>query len=318
MCIIVAKNAGIPMPSTEILHNCFDNNPDGAGFMLAAKNNVYGFKGLMTFEEFTDELARAEKRFGKLDKLPVVLHFRITTHGSSVAGNTHPFPLKGGYREMRKTQWCADQGFAHNGIIYQTSHDPDIKKHKVSDTMVFAKKYAAPIAKYASIASDPALLDMLYEVADSRLCFLNKKGKIATRGDFIEQDGVLYSNTSFREKRKAAKNVYCYDFEDYYDYYKDYISVEKHKNCEIRLSGNELADYRDELAENEGLYNIPIGTEIRFKDGSYTICDETNQLYIGGCGEIYRFCTDYLDFDLYATDDECTDFILPEVSDDDV
>ena len=47
MCIIVAKNAGIPMPSTEILRNCFDNNPDGAGFMLAAKNSVYGFKGLM-------------------------------------------------------------------------------------------------------------------------------------------------------------------------------------------------------------------------------------------------------------------------------
>ena len=318
MCIIVAKNAGIPMPSTEILRNCFDNNPDGAGFMLAAKNSVYGFKGLMTFEEFTDELARAEKRFGKLDKLPVVLHFRITTHGSSAAGNTHPFPLKGGYREMRKTQWCADQGFAHNGIILQTSNDPDIKKRKVSDTMVFAKKYAAPIAKYASIASDPALLDMLYEIADSKLCFLNKKGKIATRGDFVEQDGVLYSNTSFREDRKASKSVYCYDFKDYYDYYKDYISVDKHKDYEFHLSRSELVDYRDELAESMGMYELPLGTEIHFDDGSYTFSDGTCMLYIDQNEDIYRFYEDYMDFILYATYGEYTDIIFPEEDDNDV
>lgn len=318
MCIIVAKNAGIPMPSTEILRNCFNNNPDGAGFMLAAKNSVYGFKGLMTFEEFADELAHAEKRFGKLDKLPVVLHFRITTHGSSVAGNTHPFPLKGGYREMRKTQWCADQGFAHNGIIYKTSHDPDIKKHKVSDTMVFAKKYAAPIAKYASIASDPALLDMLYEIADSKLCFLNKKGKIATRGDFIEQDGVLYSNTSFREERKASKNIYCYDFDSYYDYYKDYIAVGKQKNYEIHLSENELADYRDELAESMEIYELPFGTEVHFADGSYTFATEEDMLYIDLNDDIYRFDEEHLDFILYAAYDEYETIIFPEENDSDV
>ena len=318
MCIIVAKNAGIPMPSTEILHNCFNNNPDGAGFMLAAKNSVYGFKGLMTFEEFTDELARAEKRFGKLDKLPVVLHFRITTHGSSVAGNTHPFPLKSGYREMRKTQWCADQGFAHNGIILQTSNDPDIKKHKVSDTMVFAKKYAAPIAKYASIASDPALLDMLYEIADSKLCFLNKKGKIATRGDFVEQDGVLYSNTSFREDRKASKSVYCYDFEKYYDCYKDYISIEKHKDYEFHLSGNELADYRNELAESMGMYELPLGTEVHFDDGSYTFSSIDDMLYIDQNDDIYGFDEEYLEFILYAAYGEYTDIVFPEEDDNDV
>lgn len=318
MCIIIAKNAGIPMPSTEILRNCFDNNPDGAGFMLAAKNNVYGFKGLMTFEEFADELARAEKRFGKLDKLPVVLHFRITTHGSSVAGNTHPFPLKGGYREMRKTQWCAEQGFAHNGIILQTSCDPDVKKHKVSDTMVFAKKYAAPIAKYASIASDPALLDMLYKIADSKLCFLSKKGKIATRGDFIEQDGVLYSNTSFREDRIASKSVYCYNFKNDYDCYKDYISVDKHKDYEFHLSRSELADYRDELAESIGLFELPLGTEVHFDDGSYTFSGIDDMLYIDQNDDIYGFDEEYLDFILYAAYGEYTDIVFPEEGDDDV
>ena len=318
MCIIIAKNADIPMPSTKILRNCFENNPDGAGFMLAAKNSVYGFKGMMTFEEFTDELARAEKRFGKLNKLAVVLHFRIATHGSSVASNTHPFPLKNGYREMRKTQWCADQGFAHNGIILQTSNDPDIKKYKVSDTMVFAKKYAAPIAKYASIASDPALLDILYEIADSKLCFLDKKGKIATRGNFIEQDGILYSNTSFREERKASKGIYCYNFVDGYDYYKDYISVKKHKDYEIHLSRNELTDYRDELAESIELYELPLETEIHFADGSYTFTTEEDMLYIDLNNDIYRFDEDHLDFILYAAYDEYETIVFPEEDDSDV
>lgn len=318
MCIIVAKNAGIKMPSIDILRNCFENNPDGAGFMLAVKNSVYGFKGLMTFDEFTNELASAEKRFGKLDKLAVVLHFRITTHGSSVAGNTHPFPLKGGYREMRKTQWCADQGFAHNGIIYKTSHDPDIKKHKVSDTMVFAKKYAAPIAKYASIASDPALLDMLYNIADSKLCFLDKKGKIATRGDFIEQNGILYSNTSFREERKISKNLYCYDFKDYYDCYRDYISVDKREYENIYLNESELADYRDELAESMGMYELPFGTEVHFDDGSYTFSEEACRLYIDQNEDIYRFYEDCLDFVLYAAYGEYEDIIFMEEDDSDV
>jgi len=314
MCIIVAKNAGIKMPSTETLSNCFDNNPDGAGFMLAAKNMVYGFKGLMTFSEFKQELKKAEKRFGNLDKLPVVLHFRISTHGSSIGGNTHPFPLKGGYREMRKTEWQAEQGFAHNGIIAQTSRDPDIRKHNVSDTMVFAKKYINPIAQYATIASDRGIMDMLFELAGSKLCFLSKKGKISTRGQFVEKDGVLYSNTSYEERSYLAPYGNNHSFSRCYNY--DYTS--NYHKTSFRLDKWDAEAYMQELAEEYGYFPLPEGVVVEF-------CDEENDnqeiycsddyLFLSNDGCIYRFDEDYLEFILWACAGEYNDIIYPEGGD---
>ena len=302
MCIIVAKNAGIKMPSMDTLRNCFDNNPDGAGFMLAAKNTVYGFKGLMTFKEFKQELSRAEKRFGNLDKLSVVLHFRISTHGSTVGGNTHPFPLKGGYREMRKTEWIADQGFAHNGIISHTCSDPDIKKHNVSDTMVFAKKFVNPIAKYATIASDTAIMDMLFDIADSKLCFLSKKGRISTRGHFVEQDGVLYSNTSFEERSYRITGKH---WNYYYSYDADDVKTG------FRLSKKDEAIYMDELAKEYGYYPLPEGSMIYFEDNTVFHVTEDGEYYIDDNGDLYGIWSEELDFYLAAVADEVLDIVFP-------
>jgi len=314
MCIIVAKNSGIKMPSEETLRNCFKANPDGAGFMIAAKNKVYGFKGLMTFEEFTAELAKAEKRFGKLIKLPVVMHFRISTHGSVVAGNTHPFPLKGGYRNMRKTEWVADQGFAHNGIIFHTSRDYDIKKHNVSDTMVFAKKFINPIAKHVSIAADKEIQDMLYDLADSKLCFLDKNGRLSVRGSFVNNDGVLYSNESFKDKPKAKIKSfipysYAYDLDDYCD--RDAFT-----RTEFKLSPADEYVYMVELAEELGYYPLGEGTHIVYEDGGVElVTDGTDQIYIDDDGALFRFESAYLDFVLYATPDEYTDIVFFEEED---
>lgn len=312
MCIIVAKSAGIAMPANDILKNCFENNPDGAGFMLAAKNAVYGFKGLMSFEELTQELEKARKRFGNLDKLSVVLHFRISTHGSVVGGNTHPFPLKGGYREMRRLEWVADQGFAHNGIISLTSHDGDIKKFNVSDTMVFAKKFINPIAKHCQIASDKDILDMLFDLADSKLAFLNKKGKIATRGEFRNQDGVLYSNSSYEKRSYSLADIKGW-YSSYYSY--DYSN---HGNTGLSLSKQELEDYITELADENGLYPLPKDAVIFFRDNSVDHVAYSGEFYMDDCGWLYIFKEDRLDFSLYATEDEYEEIVYPMEDGEDV
>lgn len=51
MCIIVAKPAGIDLPSRSTLMNCFNHNHDGAGFMYADGKEVTVMKGFFTFEE---------------------------------------------------------------------------------------------------------------------------------------------------------------------------------------------------------------------------------------------------------------------------
>ena len=92
MCIIAIKPAGIKMPATTTIENMWYNNNDGAGFMYAAKGTVLIEKGFMTLEKFKAALNRLEKSIDTTST-PIILHFRITTHGGTSPGNTHPFPV---------------------------------------------------------------------------------------------------------------------------------------------------------------------------------------------------------------------------------
>lgn len=202
MCIIVAKPANIAMPSVEILANCFDRNPDGAGFMFNHKGKVYGFKGLMTFEEFMDKLDYAEKKYGSFKEKGAVFHFRIGTHGTNIPANTHPFPITSKYKEMRQTAWVAQQGIAHNGVLYNFSYHADVKNEDVSDTMVFTKYCVAPLAQYTDLATDSKIRDILnYISGTSRLAFMDGSGTIATCGTFERDGGILYSNDGYKTRR---------------------------------------------------------------------------------------------------------------------
>ena len=301
MCIIIAKNAKVSMPSEDILRTCFAHNPDGAGFMLAFKGKVFGFKGLMTADELIEELHKAEKRFGSLDKLPVVIHCRITTHGATCQANTHPFPLGCGYREMRKTEWIARQGFAHNGVMYSYGRDPDVKKFNVSDTMVFGKKVASPIAKYAEIANDPALMDLLFDIASSKLCFLSGRGKLATRGEFTEQNGVLYSNTSFRETRlKPVKSVkpYSYSYADYDSYGYAWRDADYgfDKPNWFGLSRSEIDQYRSEIEQDSGYTRLQGKITVWINEDEELVPIPEHDLSIDEVGNLYEWVDEDLDF----------------------
>lgn len=201
MCIIVAKPAGAKMPGKKIISNCFSNNPDGAGIMLCANGKVRGYKGLMTYESVINQLAKLEKKYGKLDNFNVVMHFRIGTHGANIAANTHPFPVTGTYKAMRKLEWIADLGMAHNGIISDVSSHKDIKKENVSDTMVFIRRVVNPIARATNIMKSPEILEALRLAAGSKLCFIDKDGNMEALGDFVFEDGVYYSNSTYSHER---------------------------------------------------------------------------------------------------------------------
>ena len=90
MCIIAYKPLNVAFPEEYILHNCFDNNDDGAGFMYAFNGEVHIHKGYETFEKFMAALNKARAITG--DKVPYVMHFRIATQGYERT-MTHPFPL---------------------------------------------------------------------------------------------------------------------------------------------------------------------------------------------------------------------------------
>lgn len=189
MCIIVAKNAGTAMPSASTMRNCFANNPDGAGFMVATGKTVVIRKGFMDYGAFEEALGE----FGDLTDRSVVLHFRIATHGGVKPGCCHPFPVTSDEDALRRPENSDYLCMAHNGVISGMDTDED-----TSDTMAFIRDIVAPLRRTVpSLIYNDDVLGVLEKVAGSKLAFLDPSGELVTLGKFIEHDGVLYSNSTY-------------------------------------------------------------------------------------------------------------------------
>ena len=202
MCIIAAKPAGVAMPSEEKIENMWNRNSDGAGIMYAVGNKVHIEKGFMTYTSFNTKLDELRGKYN-LDKLPVVMHFRITTHGGTKPENCHPFPITDSVGKLCKLNQTAQIGVAHNGII-------DIRPRKgISDTMEYIASQLAPLSKAVpNFYKNKHLMQMISNAIDSKMAFLTFGGKIYTIGDFIENGGVMYSNRSF-ERTTSWRDYSC-------------------------------------------------------------------------------------------------------------
>ena len=139
MCIIVAKNKGVELPTKKTLKQCFERNKDGAGIMYVKDNKVIIEKGLMTFQEFYQKLRSIKREFGgDLTNKAIVMHFRIGTHGENDKATTHPFPISSNFNDLRATYFETDIGMVHNGIISAYNYDSVL-----SDTQTFIRDYVS-------------------------------------------------------------------------------------------------------------------------------------------------------------------------------
>lgn len=212
MCIIVYKPAGIESPSWQVLHNCFENNQDGAGFMYVENGKVYFEKGFMSWRSFK----KALKPFKNRTDLPMAIHFRITTHGGTEKGLCHPFPLTENKKELKAISGTTNVGIVHNGCISMVGK-PDIG---MSDTSDFIRKYANIVITSPKWYNNPNANKVLAELIGSKMLVLSNDGHGEVVGNgWNEVDGVLFSNSSFQ------KYYWCkYNDEDdgYNDRYEEY------------------------------------------------------------------------------------------------
>lgn len=205
MCIIAVrpKNKTI---SEDTFRNCFENNPDGCGFMYAKNGVVYGKKGIMTFKEFLKENKRIPK------DATVVYHFRIQTHGGVTPKLTHPFPLSNSFEKLHKLEWWNEYGVAHNGI-FSTVKAPEDE----SDTEVFIANVLKPLQELTKIKQN-TLTDKYYDdiitsaVGGSKLAIMDKTGfvKMYGYGWVNGEDGCYYSNSTYSYSRYSAYDDYWY------------------------------------------------------------------------------------------------------------
>lgn len=246
MCIIVAKKKGIKMPSKNILETCFNNNSDGAGLMYVQNGQVVIDKGYMDFKSFYKRLQKLERRLGDLTDRAIVLHFRIGTQGKNDKATTHPFPISKNVSDLKATYFKTDVGMVHNGIISKFNYDKTI-----SDTQLFIKDFVSIIKslKKDFYKNNDVMNLLKSEIGYSKLCFLDKDENIYYIGDKIEDNGVVYSNGTYKSYsynyNKTPK--YAFSFDDDYFYDNEFNNISSF----IEYESNSVEDFLKKVKDFE-------------------------------------------------------------------
>ena len=200
MCVAIYKPAGIKTPSLETLKECWNANPDGAGFAMRTSENskfaIHIRKGFMSWNDF-----EAEYRKNNLATYSgeLFLHFRIATHGGISPGNTHPFPLSKDIKLLQYTNVVTDYALIHNGIL---QIEPEFRN--ISDTMEFCRRLSSGNF-YQKI---PESLQLLNGFIGSSKIAVMTRDKVHLAGDWKQIGGVFYSNLLWQCK---------FDWEDEYE-----------------------------------------------------------------------------------------------------
>lgn len=209
MCIAIVKPKDKVIPK-EVLQTCCENNPDGMGFAFCKDDNIYIRKYLKDFEKFYKDYSKVETTS------PMLIHFRIATHGGINVENCHPFILN------------SHMALIHNGIISGYGD-----KEKKSDTRDFIDRVIGNIShKQWKNASFRELVGNA--IGYSKFGILDRQGNIyiinESKGYWT--DGVWYSNKSYEAKKVITTTTQKKeDDTTSYDWYKK-TKYKSHFKCE--------------------------------------------------------------------------------------
>ncbi len=246
MCIIVYKPADIDVDD-NILQNCYNNNPDGAGFLVKLDDgSLKTEKGFFNFDTFL----KAIKPFRKNE---FTLHFRIKTHGLVNADNTHPF-------------WVFENqlAFAHNGVFNKI----DCPNPNYSDTWHFNEKILKPfLTKMGGpeALEEEFVRDLILGYIDfSKLVFMREGLENGTwifnesKGTFVNT--VWFSNTSFRSSVSSYTTSTTTK--------KTYLSKENHFNINNEFCIGDVVELCFDSLGGEGRKG-DFGRIIKHGEGSF-------------------------------------------------
>lgn len=284
MCIIVAKDKMTKLPKDEYLKNCFDNNPDGAGFMYVDNEKVIIDKGYMTYKSFKKRYKKLCRKYNDFINKSLVMHFRIGTAGANSKENTHPYPVHYDKDILHKTYYRTSLGMAHNGIIHD--YNPPAGDKTTNDTQNFIMKYVYPLYKhYPKFYKNKYIMDGLKDITGSKLAFLDKSDNIYLVGDFKTDDnGVKYSNSNYLSSYDEYYDKY-YDYGRYYDYYDayDYPKLDK-KSKEETKNISEIDEEYEIVLESNWYYSVSekpfekVGDKLLVYDYYYGLLYEVNDM----------------------------------------
>lgn len=211
MCIAVYVPANAII-TDEIIENCYDNNPDGAGVMWQENGKVHIKKGFFSVRELIATFREIPVGFNR------AIHCRIATSGKISGACCHPFPITKDIKEMMKTEQTVKAAVIHNGIIpFCTPHEGIMAPY--SDTMLFTKNYLHPMGDLVL----HQCFKNLFEESNTSKLLIFKGNKVALIGDWIEDNGIFYSNDGYKDAWmpkwwKGTSYLSDYDYYGYYDF----------------------------------------------------------------------------------------------------
>lgn len=239
MCIIIHKPVGLELPNEKTLETCFWANPDGAGYMLKRHGQLTMAKGFMRLEELFKAINMLQIQAS--DELAI--HFRITTSGGTRKANCHPFPITRNTKELKETEKrFIHAGLMHNGVIGQG-------KDTLSDTMLFVRDTLSREDVFQAIRQHhKQTIAAIENLTKGSRLLLMQAGKIGTirTGNWIEEDGIFYSNGTYKSRHQFDYAKWYQEDEEW-----DFLeSLPDYFDCPI--CQNVIANYDCDYQEESG------------------------------------------------------------------
>jgi predicted glutamine amidotransferase len=202
MCIAILNTYGTL--SFDALKNSWENNDDGAGLLYVENGVLCAFKELNSFKKFYGKYKSIRAKSAS----PIVLHFRIGTHGDFSVNNLHPFMVN------------PKIGFVHNGII----RVPEIEKTR-SDTWHFnalvLQLLKKPENAFVENSRESALIQGFIG-SSSKLIFLNEKNEFSIFNEHLghwDKSGNWFSNSTYKTSRYIDRGGVQYEKPAYYGHW---------------------------------------------------------------------------------------------------
>jgi len=157
-----------------------------------------------------------------------IFHFRIATSGKIAPSVCHPYPVEPSHKAMYATDVLTSMACAHNGIITWCTPHGGLKE-SYSDTMAFIAGYLYPLRN--EVMENAALHTLIAKSTSSKFAIMDSE-EIVTIGDFIESEGIYYSNSGWKSCVYSFRGGYYghhgyYSCDDY-DYYTEKYGTGKH------------------------------------------------------------------------------------------
>lgn len=181
MCILVVKKKGVDYPSLEQMKNCCKANPHGFSLSYSYKGRMRTYR-TMSERDFLMEFQKIAERY-PCEDVAMILHARIATHGTISPHNCHCFQGEG-------------LSFAHNGIL------PIENRGDLTDSETFFRDYFIPEYRKSHQFTDKVVNIINNVIGSSKFAFLQPNGYIHYFGNFINEDGLLFSNYSYLPRLK--------------------------------------------------------------------------------------------------------------------